>query len=439
MSHRILELKRKRANLVKQARDLVETAEKEKRTWSQEDENSWSTWMAEADTLRSQIEREEKMSAAEESVGRNAFETILPDTEGNPQGGQALSFISRGMRSMNDTIEGWRDEPLWKQLFPSTEVAYRKGFNTWLRRGLMTGVLANVDVRALQADVDTLGGYLLTPMQVVDALIKAIDDIVYIRQWATVFAVPNAESLGVPTLDADPADADWTTELATGSEDSTMAFGRRVLTPHPLAKRIKISNKLLMKIPSAETLVKDRLAYKFGITMERAFMVGSGAAQPLGVFTASALGISTGRDVSTDNTTTAVTIDGLINAKYFLKPQYIPRAKWLGHRDLWKMVAKLKDGEGQYLWQPSVQAGQPDRMLGVPAFSSEYAPSTFTTGQYVGIIGDFSQYWIADSMAMTTQRLVELYAETNQVGIIGRLESDGMPVLEEAFVRVKLA
>ena len=56
----------------------------------------------------------------------------------------------------------------------------------------------------------------------------------------------------------------------------------------------------------------------------------------------------------------------------------------------------------------------------------------------MGILGDFSNYWIADSLALEMQRLVELYATTNQVALIGRMESDGMPVLEEAFVRVKL-
>ena len=115
------------------------------------------------------------------------------------------------------------------------------------------------------------------------------------------------------------------------------------------------------------------------------------------------------------------------------------RARWMGHRDFFKQVAKLKDGDGQYLWRESVRVGEPDRLLGLPTGMSEYAPNTFTTGQYVAALGDFSQYWIADSMGMEMQRLTELYAETNQVGLIGRLDTDGQPVLGEAFVRVKLA
>lgn len=270
-------------------------------------------------------------------------------------------------------------------------------------------------------------------------LIQAIDDQVFIRQWATPNTVTQAQSLGVPTLAADPADADWTSELGTGNEDSSMSFGKRELKPNPLAKRIKVSNRLLRLTPEVESLVILRLAYKFGITYEKAGMTGNGANQPLGVFTASADGISTSRDMSTDNTATAFTTDGLKNAKYALKGGYWPRARWLFHRDGVKLLAKLKDGDGRYMWQNSIQLGQPDMLDGIPLFTSEYVPNTFTTGLYVGILGDFSYYWIADALDFSIQRLNELYAATNQTGFIGRLESDGMPVLEEAFVRVKLA
>jgi HK97 family phage major capsid protein len=218
-----------------------------------------------------------------------------------------------------------------------------------------------------------------------------------------------------------------------------MAFGRRELSPHPLAKYIKISRKLLRMVPSVDGLVRERLGYKFAVTMENAYLNGTGNQQPLGVFVASNDGISTGRDASTGNTDTEIRFDGLIEAKYTLKAQYWPRARWMFHRDGVKMVAKLKDGNGQYLWRESVRVGEPDRILSFPVMMSEYAPSTFTTGLYVGILGDFAHYWIADALDMEMQRLVELYAATNQVGFIGRMESDGMPVLEEAFVRVKLA
>jgi HK97 family phage major capsid protein len=199
-----------------------------------------------------------------------------------------------------------------------------------------------------------------------------------------------------------------------------------------------VSNTLLRLVPSVESLVADRLGYKFAVTAEKAFMTGNGASKPLGLFTASASGINTDRDISSGNSSTAPAFDGLINAKYSLKSGYLANARWLFHRDVLSVLAKIKDGNSQYIWQPSVVLGQPDRMLGLPMVMSEFAPNTLTANQYVGLLGDFKYYQIVDSLQMVMQRLVELYAETNQTGFIGRMEFDGAPILGEAFARVKL-
>lgn len=409
MSKDLKELRNKRGKLVADARTLLDRAEIDKRDLTAEEQKQWDTMIADQERIGKDIEREERQLELDRKMAEDAA------------------------RNKEDKREDRKDE----RKTPRGSEEYRSAFF----RAMVSGVhnLNGDEMRALQSGSDTGGGFLVMPEQSVDDLIKAVDNLVFIRQKATKYRVPQADSLGVPTLDADPADADWTTELATGNEDSTMAFGKRKLEPHPFAKRIKISNELLRKVPGTESLVRARLAYKFGVTEEKGFMTGTGAAQPLGVFTASASGISTGRDVSTGNTTTEPTFDGLIEAKYTLKGAYWNRADWLFHRDALKKLAKIKDGDGQYIWRESVRAGEPDTLLGRPFMMSEYAPNTFTTGLYVGILGDFSNYWIADALDIQLQRLVELYAETNQVGLIGRAAADGMPVLEEAFVRVKLA
>jgi HK97 family phage major capsid protein len=145
--------------------------------------------------------------------------------------------------------------------------------------------------------------------------------------------------------------------------------------------------------------------------------------------------------VSTGNTTTTITADGLIEAKYTLKPQYqnSPTCRWMFHRNALKMIRKMKDGDGQYLWRPGLVGDKGDMILDVPFIMSEYVPSTFTTGLYVGIIGDFRFYHIADALDPSIQVVIELYAATNQTGYFIRLETDGLPVLEEAFARVTLA
>lgn len=316
---------------------------------------------------------------------------------------------------------------------------YGEAFTAALASGRISAKVSHEIRAALQADLDDQGGVLVASEQFANRFIQAVDNEVFIRQLATKSTVTTAAGLGIPTLASDIDDADWTAEIATGSEDTGTKFGKRELKPHPLAKRIKLSKKLLRLMPMVEGKVMERLAYKFAVAMEKGYLTGNGVNQPLGVFTASTNGISTARDFATGNTSTAITADGLIEALYGLKGQYQRTATWIFHRDALKMIRKLKDTTGQYLWQPSIAGGQPATIMDRPFKMSEFAPNTFTTGQYVGIVGDFSRYEIVDALDMTVQVLTELYAETNQNGYIGRLETDGMPVLEEAFSRVTLA
>jgi HK97 family phage major capsid protein len=412
------ELRIKRAKLASDARAILDKAKAEKRSLSAEENQQYDAIFTEIDSLKDRIDaieaderREKAIKQVEEELAKPEGRTVPPaPTANDPE--QRLRF--------NATPE------------------YRAAFSSYLRGGF-NEMSAN-EHRALQADGATVGGYLVTPQQFVDDIIQGVDNIVFVRTLATKFSVPNAASLGVPTMDTDVGDPTWTAEILTGSADTSLAFGKRELAPKPLARRILISNKLLRQVAKVENFVRDRFTYKFGTVEENAFLNGSGANEPLGLFTASAMGVSTGRDVSTGNTTTAMTADGLINALYTLKVQYqtSPAVAWCFHRDGMKMIRKFKTGEGDYLWKPGLDAGAPDTILGKRVFVSEYAPNTFTTGLYVGLLGDFSHYWIADALDMTVQRLVELYAATNQTGLIARREVDGMPVLEEAFVRVKL-
>ena len=437
------ELREKRAKAIADARTILETAESEDRDLSQDEQNQWDTLMAEEAKLKGRIERLERQSG---------LDTEMQGSQQRPIHVQDAAQLEQ-LRTNPDAIRQLPDsQVIDERLHQALGIAedeervmrrerqyrtFQRYLPLWITQDYRN--IGPEEMRALQVDLDTAGGYLRPPEEFMDQLIKNIDDRTYIRQWATTFTVTGADSLGVPTLENDPSDADWTSELATGNEDTAMSFGKRSLHPHPLAKRIKLSKKLLRAVPNAEGFVRGRLSYKFGITFEKAGLLGTGTGQPLGLFVASSDGISTGRDISTGNTATSIQTDGLIEAKYGIKPQYWPRLRWLFHRDGQKQIAKLKDGNGQYLWRESVRVGEPDRLLNLPTFMSEYVPNTFTTGQYVGLLGDFSHYWIVDALTFELQMLMELYAETNQVGLIGRLESDGMPVLEEAFARVTLA
>ena len=424
-------LYQEKGNIAKEMRDFDAKLTGEKRRMNSEDKTKWEQWETRLDEIDEVIQRSERLNALaqDDETSRRDFK---PDGDGRQHSdanteARSIEQYERNMRDLNRISDEQRQ---------AVEGVQRRGFRNFLRSGLSG--LSEIEQRALQMGTGPDGGYLVAPVAWMNDLIKSKDDQSFIRQLATKYTISGAHSMGFPSLETDPADSDWTSELGTGSLDSSMALGKRELKTNPLAKRLKVS-KALMRNSNIESLVSDRLGYKMGITEEKAFLTGSGVQRPLGLFTASNDGISTGRDVSTGNTTTAIGADNLIECKYALKGAYWNNATWIFHRDAVKAIRKLKDSNNQYLWQPGLQQGHPDRILDLPFVVSEYAPNTFTSGLYVGILGDFSQYYILDSLDMEIQRLNELYAETNQVGFITRAETDGMPVLEEAFVRVTLA
>lgn len=406
----ILKLKQDRAKLIRDARGILDLADSESRELSAEERDKYDRMFVDIDNLADRITTEER---------QQALELELRTVEDTP------------IRPMPEEETRTPEEPT----DPTNSPEYRDAFDSYVRYG------ASMETRALQMDSAPAGGYVVAPEQFSSEIITKKKDLVFVRQLARTFSIPKAESLGAPALDTEPEDATWTGEITTRDEDTAMAFGKRELMPHPAAKLLKVSKKLIRASAiDAVGFVRDRLAYKFAVTEESAFLTGSGSNQPLGVFTASDDGISTSRDVSTGNTTTTIEADNLMEQKYNLKQQYRAGCVWIFHRDGIKQINKLKDGEGRYLLTPDVRgAGFNDRLLGFPVYESEYAPNTFTTGLYVGILGDFSNYWIADALATQIQHLTELYAENNQDGFIALMEADGMPVLEEAYTRVKLA
>ena len=297
------------------------------------------------------------------------------------------------------------------------------------------------EYRAFAQGTPTQAGYLVAPMNFVGEVIRGLDDEVFIRKLAKNL-VPSGigpfVSLGIPTRTTAASDADWTGEIGSLNDETTLTYGRREFKANRLSKLAKIS-KLLLATSNAEAEIKREILYKLGVTQEKGYLVGNGVGQPLGVFTSSADGISTGRDIVGSNTATAIAADTILDAYYAIKAQYQPNLSWIGHRDFFKAVSKLKTGDGQFLWQPSLLPGQPDLLKGKPVMMSEYAPNTFTASQYVGILGDFGRgYGFADSLNLEIQPLWELYAGNAQQGYAFTYYGDGAPILEEAFARIQL-
>lgn len=422
----VKQLQDKRAQAVSEGRQILERAEREGRALSAEETAHYDRIDAEVDRLNAELAKAERIAAAKLSRPSAAPPAAPSPMTIQYEGGMNVPQMLKGRRPRQIQLQPGTDEHLRAQ------PKYQQAFLGYLQSGR--------EQLGLKVSQDNKGGY-LTSTQFAAELIRELDDEVFMRQLATVLPpLGAAVSLGVPSLDTKLSAADWTAEIPASdiSEDDAIRLGKRELMPSLLTKLVKVGMKFIRSsVINAEGMIRTELAAAFGAAMENAYLNGSGSKQPLGVFVASDLGVPTSRDV-TASSATAFTADNLIDLLYNLKPQYQRNATGLFHRLAVRMARKLKDGNGQYLWQPGL-GGQPSTILDRPYIQSEYAPSTFTTGQYIGMFADFSAgYWIADTLSLEVQVLNELFTLKNQMGYIGRLETDGMPVRPLAFSRLKL-
>lgn len=457
----IKELNESRAKKIADARSIQDKADKDpkgKRDLTSEEANQVDGLLKEANEFKRQADDQEKGDRRRRELDEHERE--LTQSRGRqtepeePRGGSDPD--RRGGRDAGGgdsaTEMRWRTRGGQQRCIrlagERSGDKYNKGYEIYLRTGRAPAEIASMgqaerssdpESRNLQADSFGDGGALVMPTQMVGGLIKNVDDAVVIRQYATVHPVTTAQNLGAVSMETDVSEGDWTSELGAPTDDTSLKLGRRELNPTPLVKSIKLSRKLLRLSPDVMGLVQSRFAYKFGVTQEKVFLLGDGANKPLGVMVASNNGVSTARDVSTGNTTTAMTADNLIRVKYSLKQQYRNSGRWMFHRDGVTQVALLKDGNGQYIWRQGLVNGDGDTLLGLPIDESEFFPNVFTTGKYVGLLACWQHYWIAEALQMETQVLDQTSARQNQIEYLARMELDGMPVLEEAFARVKLA
>lgn len=437
MPRTIEEVKTERAEILAKQRKILDLCAKEKRELSAEEQRKYDALERDDQGC---IEEIEYLQGYDEECRATAARGHVPRPGGPAKPHQGVKQPTKDEEAAIRAAlkkQGRRTDTMPTEYrFDPNGTELRDSFNRYLIHGAHG--ISEGEFRALSADSDVGGGYLVVPKELASEILAGLDNELQFRQLARRFPLPFADSLGVPTLGDDFGDVTFTAELKTGSEDTTMDFQGRDLHPHPCARRIKVSNKLLrVSQLNPEAFVRERMIQVAGQVLENSYLNGNGANQPLGIFTNSAHGIGADRDYSTDNTATQVKADNLIGAVGMLKAQYRRGAVWIAHRDFETQVRKLKDGEGNYLWKAGLDAAG-NTLLGFPMVLSEYAPNTFTTGRYVAVLANLRFYWIADALNMQIQRLSELYAETNQTGFIIRHETDGMPVWPEAFVRIKL-
>ncbi len=159
---------------------------------------------------------------------------------------------------------------------------------------------------------------------------------------------------------------------------------------------------------------------------EDSFLNGDGVGKPLGLFAAA------GGGTVANTLTAAIKSDDVISLVYALKRPYRKNAAFIINDQNLAILRKLKDNNGAYIWQPSYQVGEPDRLLGYAVHTSAYAPLDAIA------FGDYSYYNIGDRGSRSFSELRELFAGNGMIGYVAKERVDGKLILPEAVQILKL-
>ncbi len=389
----IQELRVRRATLWNTMEGFLDTHRNEKGVLTGEDDAVYSSMEKDMDDLTNEIRRMERRESYEAELSRPVNKPLTEKPE-------QFSVPEKAGRASN---------------------AYKEDFGRHLR-GKMP--LHNV----LSESTDADGGYLV-PEEFEQQIISGLDEANVIRSIAKVITTHHDRKIPISVGHSVAA---WTAENAAFTE-SNPTFGMKQIDAFKLTDLIRVSVELLQDSEfDLESYIAAEFSRAFGIAEEQAFCVGTGTNQPTGIFTAN--GGTVGVTAAAVN---AVTVDEVISLVYALKSPYRKNAKFLMNDATVSLLRKLKDNNGAYLWQPSVQAGQPDKLLGYDLYTSPYAPAV-AAGAFAIAFGDFRNYWIGDRSGRTVQRLNELYATNGQIGYVATERVDGKVILPEGIQLLKM-
>lgn len=299
--------------------------------------------------------------------------------------------------------------------------SYKKSFWNAMRDKSVRPDVMN----SLKVGSDAEGGYLV-PDEYEKTLVEGLEEENIFRKIAKVITTSSGDRK-IPVV-ATKGTASWVDEEGV-IEDKDDAFSQVSIGAYKLGTLIKVSEELLNdSVFDLESYISKEFARRIGSREEDAFFNGDGVGKPTGIFNATGgaeIGVTTA-------SSTAITADELIDLYHSLKAPYRKNAVWVLNDSTIKAIRKLKDNNGNYLWQPALTANTPDTIFGRPVFTSSYVP-TIAAGAKTIAFGDFKYYWIADRQSRSFKRLNELFAATGQVGFLATQRVDGKLILPEAI------
>lgn len=291
--------------------------------------------------------------------------------------------------------------------------AYKRSFERMSRVGKES--LDTDELKALQAGVDTDGGFLLPPSAVGRIATRVYEQSI-MRSLAASMSISGNDVEGLQDIDEAGAGA-WVGETTAPSETTTPTVGKWRIECGEYYVEPRITQRLIEDgAVDAESWLADKVADKMARVEGDAFCNGNGVAKPRGLFTYTTAATADAtrawgqfEHVKTGSNGAFVaassgTFDCFADLIAAMKPAYSARGAFLTRREVVALMRKGKDGSYQYLWQPSLQAGQPDRFMGYPVFVDQYVPAVATSSLSLAF-GDFATaYLIVDRLGITTIR-----------------------------------
>lgn len=379
MADRIKELRQKQEKIVVEARerlDQIKACTDEAR--SQELEAQHDTAMAEHDRLDKEIEREEKLLALENRAEelRNRQRPLMPDQRSDDRGPNAGAEYRSAF---------------YKMLANGGDVTTLTGEE---RSVLRAGAVAPDPEQRAQSTVAAAGGYTV-PTELAGFIIQSMKDWgpMYDDNICTEMRTTRGNPVTIPTVDDTGKTAEPHKEgddfADTGAKD--VEFGQKLLNAYVYnTEFIRFSFELAQDSAfGVEQLLGSLLGERLGRISNMQLTRGSGNNAPNGIVTASSLGHTTA-------TATGVTWDDIIDLEHSVDPAYrvSPKARYMFNDKTLSIVRKLKDGDGNYLWQKGdVQKGIPGSFNG-RAYSINQAMDDIAAAKKFMLFGDFSKYFV---------------------------------------------
>lgn len=398
MNERMRNLMDRRAAAVKAMRDLLDKADAEKRDLTGEEENTYTQHDHDVDKLTAEIQREQRMIDLEAEQRQSANGDRNPQQRRQPGTG-----IQTEQRDATDTAE-YRQAMLRYMVTGS--------IGSELRTDVRSGEIRSILGVSLTGTSAT--GAVMAPAQLERSLLADLADINAVRGAADVRS--SDSDVDIPYVDTHATA--YMVDEGADFTSTTPKFGKKTMKAYKAGALTYVTVEAMQDmLLDMEAFIRDDFSRAFAKLEEGQFISGTGTKQPSGILTG-------GTSALTAASSTALTTDELLDLVYAVPAEYRRNGRFLMADGTIKAIRKLKDSDGRYLWQPALQGGQPDTLLGYRLMTSDSMPAMAASAKPV-IFGDFKQYRILDRRGLYFQRLNEIAAPSGQVGFLAYRRYDG--------------